>query len=205
VSVEGPKVGNGAKGGPDESEDGSGETHDGSIYTRWEWRGAVMPAVFLLVVVVVVVTGWYLLRDTGPDPNRLEDVDESGSFNLQGNWLEEPIAYGSHVHAINLTLERGDILDLSYSSNGPPGGIQVRLQHPLNPDDGTGGIGGTTVFSSTSGGNGTVHLFVELEGAYQLYFWHPGTARPPGDGDDPDDHLTAAVSYHLLVARANRP
>ena len=177
----------------------------GPAYTRSEWRGVLTPAIVLLVVVALVVIAWYLVRDTGPDEQRMDDVDVNGSFNLIGYWMQNLTAYGSHVHAINLTFEEGDILALTYSSHGPPGGIQVRLQHPLHPTDGSDGTGGTKVYASSIGGNGTIDLIIDEGGAYQLYFWHPGSNRSPGEGDDPDDHTTAAVGYHLVVTRAHRP
>lgn len=174
-------------------------------YRRREWRAALTPALVVLAVVALLVVAWYLVADTGPEAQLLDDVDAEGSFNLLGHWRDGLTAYGSHVHAINLTLESGDELVLSFSSNGPPEGIQVRLQHPLHPTDGTGGAGGTQVFASSTGGNGTIRFFVQEGGAYQVYFWHPGSARPPGAGDDPDDHTTAAVAHHLVVTRAHRP
>ncbi len=177
----------------------------GPAYTRSEWRAVLTPAIVLLGVVALVVIAWYLVRDTGPDEHRMDDVDVNGSFNLMGYWMQNLTAYGSHVHAINLTLEEGDLLAITYSSNGPPGGIQVRLQHPLHPKDGSGGIGGTRVYASSIGGNGTIDLIVDEDGAYQIYFWHPGSNRSPGEGDDPDDHTTAAIGYHLVVTRAHRP
>jgi hypothetical protein len=109
------------------------------------------------------------------------------------------------VYAINITLEKGDSVTLTYSSNGPPGGIQVRLQHPLHPTDGAAGAGGTEVYSSSSGGNGTVGLLVEESGAYQVYFWHPGSVEVPGPGDDPDAHITATVGFRLEIERGLRP
>lgn len=174
-------------------------------YTKGEWRSALKPALVLLAVVVILVVAWYLVSDTIPEDQRLDDVDRDGSVNLLGHKRDNLTAYGSHVHAINLTLESGDDLQLSFTSNGPPEGIQVRLQHPLHPSDGSGGAGGTQVFAMSSGGNGTIGFFVEEGGAYQVYFWHPGSARGPGPDDDPDDHITAAVSYHLVVIRAHRP
>jgi hypothetical protein len=159
----------------------------------------------LIVMVVIAIIAWYLVVGTGPDDHRLEDVDEEGSFKLLGRWRQNLTAYGTHSYAVNLTLEEGDVFTLSYSSHGPPEGIQVRLQHPLHPTDGVDGTGGTRVYASSVGGNGTVDLFVEEGGAYQVYFWHPGANRPPGQDDEPDDHITAAVFYHLIVTRAHRP
>jgi hypothetical protein len=182
----------------------SDEEGDGR-YTRDEWRGLLVPAAGVVAVLVISVVAWVLLSDPGPDVVRLDDVDERGSINLLGHWRENLTAYGPHAFAINLTLEEGDAVTLTYSSNGPPGGIQVRLQRPLHPSDGEGGTGGTTVHSSSSGVNGTVRLDVEEPGAYQVYIWHPGSARGPGPDDDPDDHTTAAVGYHLVVERGSRP
>ena len=186
-------------------EDADQEADEDPRYTREEWRAALAPAIVLVSVLVVVVVAWYLVRDTGPEDHLLEDVDDQGSFKLLGAWRENLTAYGPHVRAINLTLEEGDVLALTYSSHGPPDGIQVRLQHPLHPTDGAGGTGGTRVYGSSSGGNGTIDLFVSEPGAYQLYFWHPGSIQAPGEGDDPDDHTTASVGYTLSVIRAHRP
>jgi hypothetical protein len=174
-------------------------------YTKGEWSSALIPVITFLTAVVLVVVSWYLVTDTGTEDPLLDDMDESGSFNLQGQWVEQPKAYGPHTKALNLTLEHGDTLTLTYSAHGPPGGIQVRVQHPLDPSDGVNGTGGARVFASSVGGNGTVDLFVENEGAYQVYFWHPGVTKAPGPDDDPDDHTLAAVGYRLVVNRANRP
>jgi hypothetical protein len=178
---------------------------EGGGYSRGEWRGVLVPTAAVVAVLIISVVAWYLVTDPGPDVQRLEDIDEEGSFKLLGHCWGNSTAYGSHVHAINLTLEEGDTVTLSYTSNGPPDGIQVRLQHPLHPTDGQGGTGGSRVYSSSSGGNGTVGLFVEESGAYQLYFWHPGSILAPGPGDDPDAHITATVGYILEVTRGSRP
>ncbi|MCJ2540963.1 MAG: hypothetical protein LN414_06830, partial [Candidatus Thermoplasmatota archaeon] len=77
----------------------------GQAYTRSEWRGVLTPAIVLLAVVALVVIAWYLVRDTGPDEHTMDDVDVNGSFNLIGYWMQNLTAYGSHVHAINHTLE----------------------------------------------------------------------------------------------------
>jgi hypothetical protein len=177
----------------------------GMAYSRDEWMRVVLPAVLLLAMLLMAATVWSLMKVPGPDEDLLADVDEAGSFNLVGHWTDGVTAYGPHARSVNLTLERGDDLSLVFSSNGPPDGIQVRLQHPLFPTDGANGTGGTRVYASAVGGNGSIHLLVEEEGAYQVYFWHPGSVRGPGEGDDPADHTTAAVSYHLVVARAHRP
>lgn len=174
-------------------------------YTRSEWLDVTYPALVLLALVALAVLAWYMLHDTAPDGSGLEDLDETGSFNLLGHWRGEGAPYGTHSWALNLTLDEGDRLTLTYSSNGPPDGIQVRLQHPLHPTDGSNGTGGTMVHASSVGGNGTVELFVSEPGAYQVYFLHPGATKAPGAGDDPDDHTTAAVSYHLAVHRGRRP
>ncbi|UCC93013.1 MAG: hypothetical protein JSW25_10210 [Thermoplasmata archaeon] len=178
---------------------------DDAPFTRTEWRNALVPAILLFVVMTVVALAWYLAWDTSPEEHRLSDIDETGTLNLLGQWMEDPTAYGYHAAAINLTLEKGDTITLDYSAHGPPDGIQVRLQHPLHPSDGINGTGGAMVYASSVGGNGTVQLFVTEAGAYQLYFWHPGTTRAPGPGDDPDDHTLAVVGYHLVVVRAHRP
>jgi hypothetical protein len=180
------------------------ETAD-TPYTRGEWMDALVPAILVVAVLVLVLVVWYLAGDEGPIEQGLDDVDENGSFNLQGQWVEDLTAYGTQAASINLTLDEGDRLSLSYSAHGPPDGIQVRLQHPLHPSDGANGTGGTRVFASSVGGNGTIELFVQEGGAYQLYFWHPGSTKMPGPDDDPDDHTLAAVSYHLVVIRAHRP
>ncbi len=173
-------------------------------YSRTEWRGAIVPAVVFIALVIALVVAWYLVRDTGPEDLLMEDLDEEGSFTLLGHWRENLTAYGSHVHAINLTLEEGDTLNLTYTSHGPPGGVQVRVQHPLNPADGTGGAGGTRVYASSVGGNGSIDLFVLEPGAYQVYFWHPGAVQEPGPSDDADDHTTAVIGYRLVVDRGRR-
>jgi len=178
---------------------------DVSSYTRKEWKVVVTPALLLVVVIALIFGAWYMLRDTGPDQPLLKDIDEDGTFNLQGHWREDLTVYGTHARGINITLDKGDTLTLAYSSNGPPDGIHVRLQHPLNPTDGANATGGTMVYASSVGGNGTVDLFIDEPGAYQVYFLHPGSTRAPGPGDDPDDHTLAAVAYHLVVVRAHRP
>ncbi|NIT79431.1 MAG: hypothetical protein GWO44_21705 [Thermoplasmata archaeon] len=81
----------------------------------------------------------------------------------------------------------------------------MRVQHPLHTSDGMGGAGGTPVYASSVGGNGSIDLFVLEPGAYQVYFWHPGAVQGPGPSDDPDDHTTAAVGYRLIVERGHRP
>jgi len=173
-------------------------------YTWGEWRGVIVPALVAVAVMVFAVSAWYVLRDT-EGAQRLDDLETSGSFNLEGYYRDPLTAYGPHARSINLTLEEGDVLELSYLVNGPPDGIQVRLQHPLHPDDGAGGTGGATVLASTVGRNGTLTFSTTEAGAYQVYFWHPGSARPPGAGDDPEIHMTAAVAYDLSVVRAHRP
>lgn len=184
---------------------GPAEVDPDPSYTRVEWTEVLFPAIIVLVLVIMFATAWYLLGDAEQEEHILEDVNEEGSFNLVGYWSDDPVPYGSQARAINLTLEVGDIVSLDYSAIGPPGGIHVRLQHPLHPQDGANGTGGTTVLASSVGGNGTIDLFVEEGGAYQIYFWHPGSSRPPGEVDDPSDHVTAAVAYRLTVTRANRP
>ena len=174
-------------------------------YTWGEWRGVIVPALVAVAVMVIAVSAWYVLRDTEPEAQRLNDLETSGSFNLLGYYREPLTAYGPHARSINLTLEEGDVLELSYLVNGPPDGIQVRLQHPLHPDDGADGTGGATVHASAVGRNGTLRFSTTEAGAYQVYFWHPGSARPPGAGDDPEVHMTAAVAYDLSVVRAHRP
>jgi hypothetical protein len=174
-------------------------------YTRREWWTALAPAIVLLAFIVLLIFAWFMAWDTEPDEHLLGDMDDSGSFNLQGHWVEDPTPYGTHAFAINLTLEEGDALTLDYSAHGPPDGIQVRLQHPLHPKAGVEGTGGSLVYASSVGGNGTIEFFVQDAGAYQVYFWHPGSTKAAGQGDDPDDHTLAAVSYHLVVIRAHRP
>lgn len=178
---------------------------DDNPYTGTEWRAVVTPALVVLVVIALAVFSWYALTDSGPDHRPSKDIDDEGTFNLLGHWREDLTVYGTHVGAINLSLDKGDTVTMTYSSHGPPKGIQVRLQHPLHPTDGTDGTGGTIVYASSVGGNGTVNLFIEEPGAYQVYFWHPGSTSAPGVDDDPNDHTTAAVAYHLVVVRAHRP
>ena len=189
---------------PEEAGDDGGSP-DEVPYTRRESRGVLAPTLALVAVLALLVIAWHLVRDTGPEDALLGDVDESGSFKLRGHWRENLTAYGPHAHAINLTLEEGDLFILNYGSHGPPDGIQVRLQHPLHPSDGANGSGGTRVFASSAGGNGTLQLSVREAGAFQVYFWHPGSIRAPGEGDDADAHITASVSYDLSVRRAHRP
>lgn len=174
-------------------------------YTWEEWRAVVVPAILVLVLVAVVVLAWSMLRDTGPDVQRLDDIDDSGSFNLLGYYREPLTAYGPHARPVNLTLETGDELVLTFLVNGPPEGIQVRLQDPLHPSDGANSTGGARVHASVVGRDGTLRFTSTDGGAYQVYFWHPGAARPPGTGDDPEAHITAAVAYDLVVVRAHRP
>jgi hypothetical protein len=181
------------------------EDGKGTGYSRSEWRSVVIPSAVFIALVVLILLVIYLTQDTGDDHQRLDDVDVNENFNLLGHWVPELHAYGSHSHPINLTLEVGDQLILTYSTFGPPGGIQVRLQHPLHPTDGVNGTGGTEVYSSTVGENGSIRFTATEGGAYQVYFWHPGSVVPPGPDDDPNKHITAAVSYHLLVTRALRP
>jgi len=205
-----------------ELDDGSGQAVDGPTdevedpvperpqvdqtpYSGTEWRAVATPALVLLVVVALAVVCWYMLRDTGPDTQPLEDMDVEGTFDLLGHWRKDLTVYGTHAGAINLTLAQGDTISLTYTSHGPPDGVKVRLQHPFHPTDGANGTGGTMVYASSVGGNGTIDLFVKEPGAYQVYFWHPGSTRALGEGDDPADHTTAAVSYHLVVVRAHRP
>ncbi len=182
-----------------------GAHEDGTRYSRSEWRGAVAPALVFVTLLILVLVAHYLLRDTGSEWHPLDDVDDSGSFDLPGRYEEELTAYGAYAYSINVTLDRSDRLTLSYRSNGPPDGIQVRLQHPLHPTDGIDGTGGAEVFSSSAGGNGSIDFFTREGGAYQVYFWHPGSAREPGPGDDPDIHVTATVTYDLQVIRGHRP
>lgn len=186
---------------PDDLEEDEKETR----YARHEWRSVVVPSVVFIALVVLVLLAIYLTRDTGDHHQRLGDVDESDNFNLLGHWVPELHAYGSHSHPINLSLEVGDQLVLTYTTFGPPGGIQVRLQHPLHPTDGVNGTGGTEVYSSAVGENGSIRFTATEGGAYQVYFWHPGSVVPPGPDDDPDAHIMVAVSYHLEVTRALRP
>ena len=186
---------------PDDTEEGG----KGTRYSRSEWRSVVVPSVVFIALVVLVLLAIYLTRDTGDHHQRLGDVDESDNFNLLGHWVPELHAYGSHSHPINLSLEVGDQLVLTYTTFGPPGGIQVRLQHPLHPTDGVNGTGGTEVYSSAVGENGSIRFTATEGGAYQVYFWHPGSVVPPGPDDDPDAHIRAAVSSHLKVTRAMRP
>jgi hypothetical protein len=200
---EGPDDG-GEVGGPREGPPAATTNRD-LPYTRSEWLGVTYPALLLLGLVALAALGWYMLHDTAPDGSGLEDLEETGTFNLLGHWREDGTPYGTHTWALNLTLDEGDRLTLTYSSHGPPEGIQVRLQHPLHPTDGSNGTGGTKVHASSVGGNATIHLFVSEPGAYQVYFLHPGAYRAPGAGDDPDDHTTAAVSYHLTVHRGRMP
>jgi len=177
----------------------------GTRYLRSEWRSVIVPSVVFIALVVLVLFAIYLTRDTGDDHQRLEDVNENANFNLLGHWVPELHAYGSHSHPFNLTLDVGDVLVLTYTTFGPPSGIQVRLQHPLHPTDGINGTGGTEVYASTVGENGSIRFTATEGGAYQVYFWHPGSVVPPGPDDDPDVHITAAISSHLKVTRALRP
>jgi hypothetical protein len=187
--------------GPDDVEkDGKG-----TRYSRSEWRSVVVPSAVFIALVILVLLVIYLTQDTGDDHQRLDDLDESDNFNLLGHWVPELHAYGPYSHPVNLTLEVGDQLVLTYTTFGPPGGIQVRLQHPLHPTDGVNGTGGTEVYSSAVGENGSIRFTAREGGAYQVYFWHPGSVVPPGPSDDPNAHITAAVSYHLQVTRALRP
>ena len=178
---------------------------DDSPYSRSEWWAVLIPALMLLAIVSLIVFTWYMLLDTGPDHQPLQDVDEEDTFNLLGHWRRDLTVYGTHVASVNLTLDKGDSLTMTFASHGPPEGIQVRLQHPLHPTDGMNGTGGTMVYATSVGGNGTIVLSIEEPGAYQLYFWHPGATKAPGPGDDPDDHTMAAVTYRLVVIRAHRP
>ncbi len=177
----------------------------GTRYLRSEWRSVVVPSVVFIALVVLVLLVIYLTRDTGDHHQRLEDVNEDENFNLRGHWVPVLRAYGPHSHPINLTLDVGDQLVLTYTTFGPSGGIQVRLQHPLHPTDGVNGTGGTVVYASTVGETGSIRFTATEGGAYQVYFWHPGSVVPPGPDDDPDAHITAAVSSHLKVTRAMRP
>lgn len=165
----------------------------------------LLPSLALLAVLALFVSAHLLTLDDGEVHHPLRDVDETGTFNLAGNWVENLTAYGSHSHSINLTMDEGDHLILEFTSFGPAGGIQVRLQHPLHPTDGADGTGGTQVVASTVGENGTLEMTVREPGAYQVYFWNPGAARPPGPGGDPDAHSSAGGSYHLRVERSGRP
>ncbi len=201
----GPEEGDGSRAEGIPGEDPDKGPFEGSAYSREEMTRVVVPSVLSLAMVLMVVTVWYLLMDQGPEEHLLPEVEEEGSFNLVGHWAEGVTAYGPHARSINLTLEEGDVLSLIYTVSGPPGGIHVRLQHPLHPSDGINGTGGTAVHASSVGGNGSIHFLVEQGGAYQVYFWHPGSAQEPGEGDAPDDHVTAAVSYRLTVNRAHRP
>lgn len=173
-------------------------------YRIQEIRRTFIPGVVLVVLVIVVIVAWWSLRDTGEDLQPLDDIDASDNFNLLGYYVEDLVAYGPYAHAVNLTLARGDRLVLEYTSSGPPGGVQVRLQARQDPSDGVDGAGGAQVVASSVGERGKIELRVEEGGAFQLYFWHPGSARPPGPDDDPDGHVTAAVSYDLRVERAIR-
>jgi hypothetical protein len=178
------------------------ELEEAEVYTGTELRGAVLPAVVFLVVVAVVIVGLYFILGTGEGERPLEDIDMSGSITLDGAWRENLTAYGPHVVAINLTLAEGDEVELSFSSMGPPGGIQVRLQRPLHPESVGGSQVPTDVVASAASGNGSLEHIVVDPGAYQVYFWHPGSARDPSDGGY---HFQASVSYHLVVHRAGRP
>jgi hypothetical protein len=178
---------------------------EATSYPVPEVRGVLLPALVLLSIVILLLVADHLTDDGGSRLYPLEDVDTSGSFHLAGDYSTEPVAYGPSTHAINLTLNVGDRLVLTYSSFGPSGGIQVRLQHPLSSRDGVNGTGGTEVHSMAAGGNGTMDFLVREGGAYQVYFWHPGSARPPHPGEGADAHSVASVTYTLRVTRGNRP
>ena len=131
----------------------------------------------------------------------LDDVELSGSFRLQGAYDADPVPYGPHARAINITLRERDHLVLSFFTGGLESGIQVRVQSPLHPDGG----GAPEVLASSEGTDGTIDLIAKADGAFQMYFWHPGSARPPGTGDDDSLHYPVDVTYDLRIERAMRP
>ena len=179
-----------------------GDQEEAETYTRQELRGIIVPAAVFLVVVGVVIVGLHFILGSWEGHSSLDDVDISGSFTLEGAWRENLTAYGPHAMALNLTLDEGDQVMLTFSSMGPPGGIQVRLQRPLHTGDVGGGQVPTDVVASEAAGNGSLEHTVIEPGAYQVYFWHPGSARDPSQTEA---HLSATVSYHLVVTRAGRP
>jgi hypothetical protein len=150
----------------------------------------------------VVIVGLHFILGSWEGHTSREDVDTSGSFTLDGAWRENLTAYGPHVMALNLTLAEGDHVVLTFTSSGPPGGIQARLQRPLHPESFGGGQVPTDVVASEAAVNGSYEHTVVDPGAYQVYFFHPGSARDPSDVDA---HYHATVFYRLAVERAGRP
>jgi hypothetical protein len=171
---------------------------DDSRYSWSDARPLVVPIVVISSVVVVILVGLHFIQGPDDDVTRLEDVDMSGTFTLDGSAQNPFTHYGPHVWSHNLTLRKGDTIVLRYTSSGPPEGIHVRLQHPLLPQQAEP----VEVHASSAGANGSIDLVIGISGAYQVYIYHPGAARPP---EDPDAHQYATVVYDLEVTRANRP
>ncbi len=169
-------------------------------YTLADLRTVAVPAAVLVTLVVVAILAVHLIREREHwEP--LDDLELSGSFRLQGPYDADLAPYGPHSRAVNITLRERDHLVLSFFTGGLETGIQVRVQSPLHPVGG----GGPEVLASSEGTDGTIDLIANANGAFQVYFWHPGSARPPGDGDDEALHYPVDVTYDLRIERAMRP
>jgi hypothetical protein len=181
----------------EEEADWEDVSDEAKVYTRAEIWSIVFPTLVVVSLVVTIIVGLVIIIGPDDQAHELEDLRTAGSFTLDGVALNGTPLYGPHVWAYNLTLADGDVLSLTYSSTGPPGGIQVRLQHPLHPSQ----VGPVEVHTSAVGANGSLEYTAATAGAYQVYFYHPGASRTSDDGDA---HQYASVTYTLVVDRIGR-
>jgi len=164
-----------------------------------------MPLVYVVILIFVVLSFVVIairLADLwAPEERPLGDVSDSGTFDLDGATVDPYVPFGGHAHAINVTLLAGDRLRLEFTVTGPPDGVEALLQRPISPTNAS--TSPAMVLESATGLSGSINFTAVEPGAYQVYFFHPASVRPPPTGVDAGDwHVDARVTYSLRIQRA---
>ncbi len=184
----------GGRGGPE---------NDGTVAEPYSVEEAMPFVLFLLLIAImatlVVVIGWRVGDLTTPADMSPRDVELLGTVDLRGESVEPYRPFGPHAHAINLTMDVGDVLSVEFTSLNAQ--VQVFVQRPLHP------LNSTTlpavVLATSSGTSGLITFEAVEPGAVQVYVVNPAALQPPPAGMPASEwHIAARVSYTVRVDRA---